>query len=70
MICLLGRSAQLGYNNGVDLLREAWDYPTGIIEPADKAVLLRVDAARGNTALVQDLLGSPGYDPDGRFIVP
>lgn len=52
LICLLGRSAQFGYNDVVDHLLKAWDYPTGIVEPGDKAVLLTVAAARGNTALV------------------
>lgn len=59
MICLLGRSAQLCYNNVVDLLLEAWDYLTGIVESVEKAVLLRVATARGNTVLAQDLLESP-----------
>ncbi|GLA28587.1 hypothetical protein CBS147346_10720 [Aspergillus niger] len=66
-MCPLTSSAQWKCDNVVDILFERWDYLTSTVEPADKAALLCVAAARGNTALVRQLLECHGYDPNARY---
>lgn len=68
-ICPLASSTQWECDDIVDLLFERWDYLASTVEPADKAALLCVASARGNTALVRQLLESHGYDPNYRYIL-
>ncbi|RAK85506.1 ankyrin repeat protein [Aspergillus costaricaensis CBS 115574] len=67
-MCPLTSNALLKCDNIVDLLFERWDYLASTVEPANKAVLLCVAAARGITALVLLAHGaetspSPGVMP-------
>ncbi|OJI79400.1 hypothetical protein ASPTUDRAFT_78790 [Aspergillus tubingensis CBS 134.48] len=65
-LCPLTSNALLKCDNIVDLLFERWGYLASTVEPANKAALLCVAAARGNTALVRQLLECHGYDPNSR----
>lgn len=66
-LCPLTSNALLKCDNIVDLLFERWGYLASTVEPANKAALLCVAAARGNTALVRQLLECHGYDPNLRY---
>ncbi|BCS01801.1 uncharacterized protein AKAW2_60065S [Aspergillus luchuensis] len=65
-MCPLTSNALLECDSIVDLLFERWDYLASTVEPANKAALLCVAAARGNAALVRQLLECHGYDPNSR----